>query len=353
MATINFKGNTYAGEVLEDLLVYTVQGCDTYEKGLVHVKPGIQKKFTLPHISLGGIIQDNVATPTSEQGGAGAGDANQYKITERYLEPQDFMVYLEFNPRDFEEFWKPFQPEGRLVFRDLDPKVQATMLHLLIDKKDQYINDAIWMGKKGGVDDEAITTPEGYTKPGDASAAGPMKYFDGFLARVLANIATGASDSEKASGKVVVAGTTELKSGKQIEDALYAMWKACPKNLRKSNKLKFVMNWDLWDVYDQYMTSKEFKYTDNSQMNNRHFKGKPIVVIDGAPEGTIALGKFTSDSDSCLWAGVDYATDETSVKVEPLQNNSELYFFQMRLKMDVNIVLPSEIIVWTEYKNAV
>ena len=48
MATINFAGNSYAGEVLEDLLVYTVQGCDTYEEGLIHVKPGIQKKFTLP-----------------------------------------------------------------------------------------------------------------------------------------------------------------------------------------------------------------------------------------------------------------------------------------------------------------
>ena len=349
-STINFAGNTYSGEVLEDLLVYTVQGCDTYEKGLIHIKPGVQKKFVLPHISLGKIIQDNLATPTSTQGKKSEG-FNNYEISERYLEPEDFMVYLEFNPRDYEQYWRPFQPEGPLVFRDLDPAVQAKMLHLLIDKKDQYINDAIWMSRKGGVGSMVIDSPSLATKPGGDSAAGPMKYFNGFMVRVLENVNSAASPNEKASGQVVIAGSTELKTGQNVEDALYAMWLKCKKNLRKSKDLKFVMGWETWDLYDEYLTKKEVKYTDNSRVNKRTFKGKEIVVIDGVPEHTIALGKFTNSQDSCLWMAVDYATDEDSVKVERLQANSEMYFFQMRMKMDVNIVLPSEIVVWTAYKN--
>lgn len=51
--------------------------------------------------------------------------------------------------------------------------------------------------------------------------------------------------------------------------------------------------------------------------------------------------------------GVDYANDAEVVKVERLQANSELYFFQMRMKMDVNIVRPAEIVAWTAYKNTV
>lgn len=133
MASINFAGNIYSGEVLEDLLVYTAQGNDTYQEGLIHIKPGVQKKFTLPHVSLNKIIQDNVATPTTQ--GAGSDTNNQYSYSERYLEPSDFMVYVQFNPREFEDLWRPFQPEGPLVFRDLNPTVQAKMLHLLIDKK--------------------------------------------------------------------------------------------------------------------------------------------------------------------------------------------------------------------------
>lgn len=361
MATINYAGNTYAGEVLEDLLVYTAQGNDTYREGLIHIVPGIQKRKVLPHVALGKIIQDNVATPTSTQGGSGADGMNEYTFAERYLDPQDFMVYLEFNPRDFEEYWRPFQPDGELIFRELDPKVQATMLHLLVDRKDQYIGDSIWCSRKGGSTPTLTSDSNDNVTIGGASDAGPMKYFDGFIVRVLDNLkanaavaanaasATDAEKNEAASGKVILAGNSAMSTGQAVETAMYAMYRKCPKKLRKSNKLVFVMGWDLWDLYDQYLSSKDVKYTENADVNKYRFKGKRVVVIDGIPEQTIALGKFTKDMDSCLWMGVDYATDQESVKVEKLQANSELYFFQMRMKVDVNIVLPSEIVVWTTY----
>lgn len=63
--TVTFLQNGYAGEVLEDLLTYTAQGNDTYREGLIHIKSGIQHKYTLPAIRLGDIIQDNVPTPQS------------------------------------------------------------------------------------------------------------------------------------------------------------------------------------------------------------------------------------------------------------------------------------------------
>ena len=359
MSTINYAGNTYSGEVLEDLLVYTAHGNDTYREGLIHIKPGVQKRFTLPNVSIGKIIQDNVATPNSTHGSENeATGMNQYVFSERYLEPHDFMVYLEFNPRDFEDYWKPFQPEGELIFRDLDPKVQATMLHLLVDRKDQYIGDSIWASKKGGkVSTITSDNPTDNTTIGGDSDAGLMKYFDGFIVRVLDNLKANAAGSptdadknEKATGKVILAGSTALATGEAVENALYAMYRACPKKLRKSNKLKFVMGWELWDLYDKYLSDKDVKYAENTDVNKAKFKGKDIKVIDGITEQTIVLGKFTTGIDSCLWMGVDYATDQESVKVEKLQANSELYFFQMRMKADVNIVLPSEIVVWTTYK---
>lgn len=100
--TTTFLQNGYSGEVLEDLISYTAQGNDTYKEGLIHIKSGIQHKYTLPAIKLGEIIQDNVPTPTSNHGKKGENGENEYTFTERYLEPADFMVYLEFNPRDYE-----------------------------------------------------------------------------------------------------------------------------------------------------------------------------------------------------------------------------------------------------------
>lgn len=376
MATINFAGNTYAGEVLEDLLVYTAKGNETYEAGLVHVKPGIQKRYTLPHIQLGDIIQDNVPTPAQATGSSFSSDSHgSYTLSERYLDPKDFMVYLEFNPRDFEEYWRFAQPTGPLVFRELDPAVQKTMLRLLLDRKDQYINDCIWSAATGNSAEARFVRPStgtGDTKVsygtilGGASAAGPMKYFDGALARALTNLKaqavmkagvaaniTDAIKNEVASGEVILAGSTRFADGKDVESALYTIWQKTPPHVRKSKKLKFVMGWEAWDLYDQYLTTqKEYKYVENPDVNRRTFKGKQIVVIDGIPEATIFFGKFSSDQESCLWMGIDYNADEESVKVERLQNNSELYFFQMRMKMDVNLVRPGELVLWTPYTNA-
>ena len=59
-SSVNFAQNTYSGEVLNDLLTYTAQGNDTYKEGLIHIKSGIQFKYTIPTIQLGKVIQDNV-----------------------------------------------------------------------------------------------------------------------------------------------------------------------------------------------------------------------------------------------------------------------------------------------------
>lgn len=94
-SSVNFAQNSYAGEVLEDLLTYTAQGNDTYKEGLIHIKSGIQFEYTIPAVKLGKIIQDNKPTPTSTEGaGAGTVDGlNQYTFTERKLTPAEFMVY--------------------------------------------------------------------------------------------------------------------------------------------------------------------------------------------------------------------------------------------------------------------
>ena len=80
---------------------------------------------------------------------------------------------------------------------------------------------------------------------------------------------------------------------------------------------------------------------------------RPVVFpVVGIPEHTMVLGEFSTGMDSNLWMGVDYANDTDILKIDRLQANSELFFFQMRMKMDVNIVRPAEIVVHTAYKKS-
>lgn len=345
---INLGTNSYDGEVLEDLLIYTAQGNDTYREGLIHIHAGIQHKYTLPMIKIGNIIQDNVPTPTSDMGASKEDGSNTYKFSERYLEPQEFMVYMEFNPRDYEKYYKFAQPEGNLVFRELDPKIQATMLRLLMDKKDEFIGSSIWTSAKGGSAAANITVPADST----AIGGGKEKYFDGVIKRVIDNLNT-ADVNELTGGQCILSGNTVLDTGEKVESAFYTMFKKCPKAIRKNSNLTFVIGWDAWDLYDQYLTSKQYKYSENTDINKYRFKGKRIIPIVGIPEHTIMLGVFTTGIDSNLWMGVDYANDTEVLKIDRLQSNSELFFFQMRMKMDVNIVRPAEIVVHTAYTKKV
>lgn len=327
----------YNGEVLEDLLTYTAQENETYKEGLIHIKAGIQKKYTLPSVSLGSIIQDHKATPDSSKG--------NYEFTERYLEPNDFMIYIEFNPRDFEKYYKFAQPNGNLVFRQLNPEVQATMIRLLLEKEMEYINSAIW--------NSATATEKAKVKAADGANtvvigadddAGPQKYFNGAIMRMLINAAAEAETEEAKGGQIIKAGTGAFSDGKAVETELYAMWKVTPPKVRKKSGLVILMDYATWDKYDEYVSSKEFKYTDNRQENQHMFRGKRIIPMTALPENTIIIGCFTTGTDSNLWMGVDYANDEDVLQVDKLQNNSELYFFKVLLKMDVNIVKPAEIV---------
>ena len=219
------------------------------------------------------------------------------------------------------------------------------MLRLLMDKKNEYLGNAIWTSAKGGAAASGITNPNGCAEIG----RGKEKYFDGVIKRIIDNV--NATDAETvAGGQCVVSGTSELADGAAVEAALYAMWKKCPKQIRKKAGLSFVIGWDAWDVYDQYVSDKQVKYSENTEVNRYRFKGKKLIPIVGIPEHTIVLGEFTTGMDSNLWLGVDYANDTDVLKVDRLQANSELFFFQMRMKMDVNIVRPAEIVVHTAYK---
>lgn len=348
MGTFSFNQGQqdYRGEVLNDILTYTLQQNETFKEGLIHIKTGIQKRCALPLLQSGKIIQDHKPTPDQSVG--------TFNWTQRTLEPNDLMVYIEFNPRDYEQYYKQFQPVNNLIFRELDPQVQAAMLREVLGKKEAWLNHAIWCSAFPA-DKAKITSnnPDENSQDtlqiGGEDEAGPMKYWNGAISRLLINGVAGAETEDAKGGKFIAAGTGVFSDGEAVENELYAMWRKLPAKLRKSRGLSFVMDYQTWDLYDQYLSGKDSKYTDNRDENQRKFRGVRIIPMVALPDNTIILGKFTSDMESNLWMGVDYANDANVLQVERLQANSELYFIKMLLKVDVNIVKPAEVVAHLPY----
>ncbi len=116
------RNTNYNGEVLEKILVLATTGNDLVEKGLIMVIPGVEKKISLPRIKTGKMLQKRKENPTLED------SKGNFNYSEKSLDPEDFMAFTTFNPRAFEHVWRKWQPKGNLVFAELPPEAQNTLL---------------------------------------------------------------------------------------------------------------------------------------------------------------------------------------------------------------------------------
>lgn len=326
--------STYAGEVLEAFITKAVTGNDTVDKGLIMVKSGIQKEYTIPRMTLGGIVQERKSTPVS-------GDSQgTFTIDEKKLIPDDLMVYTEFNPRDFEQFWKFAQPNGNLVFRDLDPDVQVAMVGEIFKELNRWFGVAIWHGSKTGNAAINVGGAAGGIVPGSNS----YDRFDGLLYKMLDNITNGS-----AGDQVTLSGNGNLATGTAVLAALNAGFDAIPKAIRGSRDLKIIMDWATWDLFDNHLISQDFKHADYTGTNKERFRGIPIVKVNGFPAESFLIGEFSASRSGNLWMGVDYDNDDSVLQVDKLQANSELHFFKMLMKADTQIAQPSELVLHTPF----
>ncbi len=297
----------YAGEVLEQLLVRATTGNQMVAGGHIHVQPGVQKKFIIPRLRASNMLQKRKEQPVE---GDSAGD---FTIDERVLEPKDFMAFTTFNPRAFEAFWRPFQPTGNLVFRELPAEVQNQMLAEMAKVVDFQLGGEFING--------AFSPAEG-------------DFFDGILTRIVAD-----------ANVIVVAEPVGLTQANIIAK-LKLVRASVPKALRSHPNLKFFMSVRDAENYEYELTDKPSKGADYTNMNPERFKGTKIVPLADWPENVIVAAVTSSGIDSNFWAGVDYADDAEAIQIDKLTNAGEKYFFKMLMKADTNVVFPEDVVLY-------
>ena len=147
-----------------------------------------------------------------------------FNYSEKSLDPEDFMAFTTFNPRAFEHIWRKWQPKGNLVFAELPPEAQNTLLDEL-SKSVKFELGWHYINGEFGSDDDHL--------------------FNGILTQA-------AKDSDVI---VVPAPADTSMIGK-----LKAVRKAIPKALRENPNLRILMSIDDFDKYDDELTEREFDW---------------------------------------------------------------------------------------------
>ena len=300
------KNTNYNGEVLESILTVASTGNDLVAKGLIMVIPGVEKKISLPRLKSGKMLRKRKANPTVDD------SKGDFDYSEKSLEPEDFMAFSTFNPRTFEDIWRPYQPKGNLVFAELPPVAQNALLEALSKQvqfelgwhyvNGEYVND--------DKDDEHL--------------------MDGILTQA-------AKDDE-----CIIVDTTDCDS---MLDTLKSIRKAIPKAMRQNPNLTIIMSPEDFDCYDDELSKYEHKHSDETEVNGKRYKSIPIEVVSSWPEGVVVATLCSPDADGNLFAAVNLQDDEHVIQIDKVSNMSELYFVKILMKADTNIAFGEEFVV--------
>ncbi len=302
------KNTNYSGEVLETILTTASTGNELVSKGLIMVIPGVEKKISIPRLKTGKMLQKRKVNPTIEDS---KGDFN---YSEHSLDPKDFMAFTTFNPRAFEHIWRKWQPKGNLVFSQLPPEAQNALLDALSKQVQFELGWHYVNGEYGDTDEELM---------------------DGILTQAAKDPDCIIVDSE---------GTTMLGILKDIRAAI-------PKAIRENPNLRILMSVDDFDRYDDELTQREHKNSDETEMNRKRYKGITIETIAAWPDGIIVVTLCSPDADGNLFAAVNLQDDENVIQIDKYSNSGELYFFKLLMKADTNIGFGEEFVVFDGREN--
>ena len=305
---ITIKNTNYNGEVLEQLLTVATTNNEIVNKGLIHVIPNVSKKISIPRLRTSKMLQKQKENPQVSDSKGG------FDYSEKELNPVDFMAFTVFNPRTFEQVWRPFQPKGDLVFAELPPQIQNQLLDAL-SKQVQFELGGHYVNGEAGSDDDHL--------------------FNGILTQA-------AKDTD-----VIVAKSDSAK----MLDRLAAVRKSIPVAIRENPNLRILMSVSDFDRYDDELTAREYKNLDETTRNIKRYKDIRIETIAAWPDDLIVATLCSPDAmTSNLFAAVNLQDDEHVIKIDRVSNMSELYFFKMLMKADTNIAFGEEFVVLDKRK---
>ena len=304
---------TYAGEAASQFIVKAITSNTMVQDGHIYVRDGIKYKFTIPRWDAvyTDLIQDRQATPTAQ---------GNMTVTGQTLTLNDYMIYTEFNPRDFEQHWYATQLNPTLIDRTLPASVESVVVQQVLKRHDRFLNEIIWKGNKANTD---------YTR-----------FFDGLKTKATA------------SSETLKTGSVATLSNSNIATKFELGYQLIPFALRYDPEMKLFVSYKTFDLWRQYQygaagssVSNFYKGIDVTQMGVAMFAGLPVVKVPDFPDDYFMFAKGKSDPGSNLWLGMN-SVDDPKIYMNRVQNNSELWFVKMLMKVDVQIGWNAETVTY-------
>lgn len=270
-------------------------------------------------------IRAKTDDPSSATNGTFAKSAVQRQLT--VLES-----YHSFNPGDYHNYWREFQPEGNFDWEKLPTQVQSSLENLFLGGVADGVEDLI---TNGGTD------------------------FASGLVDQLDAIATSLNGAEATTAQIVASNVLAFKAGSDgvgdqlgvalttanIFQKLEILIKNQTKAMRKRSGRKFMVSHGTADlVREAQRLELNFKGVDVTAEGVMRYAGYDIIENPSFPDDSIIFASMTGDmkSDS-IQLGTSMSSDFNNLEVERVSNFGRLYGMLLTFAIDIYVVRPEEI----------
>jgi hypothetical protein len=292
------------GVSLQSIITDLVLSAETLQKGLlaVHANMNADDIFIPLMTTDADPIGAVVATPTT--------DTATTTYSEKQLTQSSMMVYHEFNPNAWKAVWPQFYPNPRYVDSSLDIEVQNAIVQTHLQQIGNQLDRLIWQGNAGG--------------------GGALDYMDGLLKLLDAD---GTVNTVTPQGALTAANIIGI-----LEDVVAAI----PPAVREQREVRIVMRHSAKYLYQEAARALDYKGSDITGRISDVFGGFPIESVVGMPADRIVAYVVNGPNASCHY-GTWLTDDWTSLKIERLQANSELWFLKALFQAGVQFTFGKEI----------
>lgn len=322
---LDIQDVSYSGTYASYFWLPATFGMDTVEKGAVYVQDGIKKKHTIDRMDFSQPLQERAATPTSQ---------GTFTIDGRVLEPKDIMLYTEFNPRNYEASFVAEQLSKTLLAREVPVTVESYMMQIALNRAFEQIETCTWIGSTE------------YTAPIGSEGNGQLKFFDGFLKKMVND-----SDVRQVASPVALTNSNILAAMDALISLAAVNKKALLARASRFKRLKFFVSVNTEQLYQAALVNVTFKGQITSSGETQPWKGFQVVVLAGLPDDTILFCEGLADTSSNLYLGMN-SMEDNNLQLQRLQNNSELFFLKGLMKYDVQYGFAKEIFLYTTLTSA-
>lgn len=297
----------YTGDVLDNIASKLRTGIVTVQENAINVIENAVGNPVIPRIEASSVLQARAATPT---------DSGTIAFTEKSIPLGDLMVYIEVNPASFEQYWRPFQPQGQLLFRSLPQEVQMQMTDEVVRVVAEQLETLIWQG--------------------DTAGAASLAFFDGLLKNF-----GGDGDVIDVAGPVALTDANIFAKFREV-------WDVVPAAVKRSMNLKFYISEATADLYRNAQEDQANKGPDPTGSALMRYRQKDIIVSPGLTDDTIiaTVGNIGFDSNlhfACDW---DMNSIDEVTLFERVQPNSEMHFVKMLFKAGVQSSFGSQVVMY-------